>query len=373
MESFDLSAILQTGIDYQVRTATKFYGKSPRGLRFMAHTALSLAQADRRRKRISTEENIDVPLFLIASISSTCNLTCTGCYAHANHTIGQEAKTRELTDEQWHDAFEEARDLGVSFILLAGGEPTMRMEVVKDAAKVTDIIFPVFTNGTTFDAEWLSFFDDNRNMVPVFSVEGTDEQTDARRGTGVAKAIEQAMRGCTGKHILWGVSITVTTKNLAEVTSDDFIGELHDRGCGLIIYNEYVPIAHGTTQLALPQAAHDTLMKRIETVTSRDNFSDLIAIAFPGSEEDMGGCLAAGRGFFHISQAGDAEPCPFSPISVANVGEVGLKGALASPFFARVRAIEAEHADEHMGGCTLFAHRKEVRAAQEQTLAEATA
>ncbi len=86
----------------------------------------------------------------------------------------------------------------------------------------------------------------------------------------------------------------------------------------------------------------------------------MVMIAFPGNEERMGGCLAAGRGFFHVSQAGDAEPCPFSPFSMPNVAQVRLLGALRSPFFARVREVEARHAGEAMSGCTLFSHRSEV-------------
>jgi len=370
MSPFDLSAFFDQGVTDIVGRATKFYARSPRGLRFAGRTALSFASADKRRRHLAQDEGIEVPVFLIASISSTCNLTCTGCYAHANKTIGQDARSKELTDEQWQDIFREARDIGISFILLAGGEPTMRADVVRGAAKVRDIIFPVFTNGTTMDDEWIAFFDENRNMVPVFSVEGSDELTDARRGAGVAERVAHAMEHSTAKGILWGVSITATTDNLDEITSDEFVGELHRRGCGLIIYNEYVPFAHQTAHLALKMADHDQLMDRVNAITSKDSFGDMIAIAFPGSEEDMGGCLAAGRGFFHVSQAGNAEPCPFSPISVANVAEVGLKGALASPFFERVRAIEEAHADEHMGGCTLFAHQREVRAAQAMSLSE---
>ena len=46
-----------------------------------------------------------------------------------------------------------------------------------------------------------------------------------------------------------------------------------------------------------------------------------------------------------------------------NVAEVGLEGALRSRFFERVQAIEASHATEHEGGCTLFLHADEVEVA----------
>ena len=64
---------------------------------------------------------------------------------------------------------------------------------------------------------------------------------------------------------------------------------------------------------------------------------EMIIISFPGDEQHMGGCLAAGRGFFHIGPDGSAEPCPFSPFSDSNVLSLGVKGALSSPLFRKLR------------------------------------
>ena len=63
------------------------------------------------------------------------------------------AKTEEIghgTDSsaQWDDIFDQAEKLGISFILLAGGEPLMRRDVVEFAGRHKKVIFPVFTNGT---------------------------------------------------------------------------------------------------------------------------------------------------------------------------------------------------------------------------------
>ena len=86
---------------------------------------------------------------------------------------------------------------------------------------------------------------------------------------------------------------------------------------------------------------------------------DLELISFPGDEKHMGGCLAAGRGFFHIGPDGNAEPCPFSPYSDSNVLTLGVKGALQSPLFKKLRAVHLV-GGEHSGGCALWEHREEV-------------
>ena len=69
-------------------------------------------------------------------------------------------------------------------------------------------------------------------------------------------------------------------------------------------------------------------------------------ISFPGDEVLSGGCLAAGRGFFHINARGGVEPCPFSPYSDTNLAECSLEEALDSPLFRHLRErglLEQEH------------------------------
>lgn len=104
--------------------------------------------------------------------------------------------------------------------------------------------------------------------------------------------------------------------------------------------------------------------ERTDVLRADKKNSSLVFLSFPGDEEAMGGCLASGRGFFHINVEGAAEPCPFSPFSVANVQETSLLGALRSPFFEKVQEVSHAHdsAEEHMGGCTLFQHKDGVMA-----------
>ena len=87
---------------------------------------------------------------------------------------------------------------------------------------------------------------------------------------------------------------------------------------------------------------------------------DMVFIAFPGDEKRSGGCLAAGRGFFHINPRGGAEPCPFSPYSDISLRTTTLKGAITSPLFTKLRASGILE-KEHVGGCTLFEQEDTVK------------
>lgn len=92
---------------------------------------------------------------------------------------------RQLTSDEWLAIFKEADEIGVSYILLAGGEPMLRRDIIEAAGKMQNIIFPIFTNGTYMDVAYLQLFDKCRNLIPVMSIEGGREETDTRRGEGV--------------------------------------------------------------------------------------------------------------------------------------------------------------------------------------------
>ena len=84
-------------------------------------------------------------------------------------------------------------------------------------------------------------------------------------------------------------------------------------------------------------------------------------VAFPGDEKSSGGCLAAGRGFFHINSHGGAEPCPFSAYSDINVKDTSVREVLGSGLFTALRD-GGILAGEHIGGCVLHEKRDQVEA-----------
>lgn len=301
---------------------------------------------------------VHIPTFLIASITGACNLACKGCYARANGLCGDRGCEGLLPAERWGELFGEAEEAGIPFVLLAGGEPLLRMDVLKKAAEHEGILFPIFTNGTLLDAQALRLLTEHRNLKPVISLEGGQISTDGRRGEGTHRLVQNAMDALMERKLLFGVSLTVTTENLAEITSRDFLLPLYAKGCRAIFFVEYVPVAPGTEHLAPGDGQR--LELEIAQAALRKELPGMIFLSFPGDEKYMGGCLAAGRGFFHINPHGGAEPCPFSPYSDISLKDHTLLEALMSPFFQKVREMN-ERETEHAGGCTLFAREAQVR------------
>ena len=357
-EGFDLGQYLTGGVEKIVKGAVKATLTDPRESAFMARFALSSQKANRKRAKAAAEgENI--PPFLIASITSSCNLHCAGCYSRHNRACTDSAPVDQLTGEDWENIFAEAKELGISFILLAGGEPLLRWDVIEAAGDHPEIIFPIFTNGTLLSDKYIELFDQKRNLLSVLSIEGRQEKTDERRGGGVYASVRAAMERIRDSHLIFGASVTATTANLREVTGRAFLDELRDSGCKVVIYVEFVPVTEESKELAPGDAERKYLRDRLDAI--REEYPDMVFISFPGDEKSSGGCLAAGRGFFHINSHGGAEPCPFSPYSDINVKDTSLRQALRSPLFTALREQDVLM-EEHSGGCVLFERKDAVEA-----------
>lgn len=355
-KKFDLEEYLTAGAENIVKNAMRAALGNPRESAFLAQYALAAGKAAKRRRQ-EEKRGGHVPPFLIASITSSCNLHCRGCYARANGACGDGEEGRQLGDEAWQKIFCEAREMGVGFILLAGGEPLLRRGVIERAGKIKEIIFPIFTNGTMIDGAYEELFDANRNLLPILSMEGTAKRTDDRRGEGVYRLLGEAMERFRKRCMLFGASITVTAENLKEVTAPEYLEKLRASGCRVVIYVEYVPVENGSDGMALDDCERVQLSGKI--AHARERFPDMVLISFPGDEKSSGGCLAAGRGFFHINAGGGAEPCPFAPYSDINVRDTSLREAMTSVLFRRLKE-NGVLMEEHDGGCVLFQKRAEV-------------
>ena len=351
--ALDIQQYLTEGVEAVVKDALRATLRNPRESAFMLGFAKASEQASKRRKKLEAE-GVHVPSYLIASITSSCNLHCAGCYSRANNATVDCAPSEQLTTEQWADIFDQAEELGISFILLAGGEPLLRADVVQEAGKRKNILFPIFTNGTFLNQKYLDLFDRCRNLVPVISIEGGEEVTDARRGEGIYEKLLSNMEKLHERGLIFGNSITVTTENMQEVLSDSFVSRMEDLGAKAAIYIEFVPVTEEAKHLAPGEDERTYIRTRIEEL--RLSHPSIVFVDFPGDEKSSGGCLAAGRGFFHINSHGGAEPCPFSPYSDINVARTSLREAMDSRLFRSLR--DGGHLmEDHAGGCVLYEKR----------------
>ncbi|MDD1721548.1 MAG: radical SAM protein [Euryarchaeota archaeon] len=345
-----LNAALKTYLKDAVRVTIK----NPSQALFFARMLRAQKKATRTRQAWE-RQGLHVPPFLIASITNRCNLRCKGCYAQAH------AQTRspraEMSEDKLWSVFDEARELGISAILLAGGEPFVRQDLMVVTRDFPELMFPVVTNGTLLDDTLIHQLKQQRNVWPVLSIEGHEHDTNQRRGDAIYQRVQRAMSLLKENDVFFGCSLTVTRSNIHTITDRGFIQSLIDKGCRLFFFVEYVSIAEDTKDWVL------TDEQRAELLATTEDFRSTLPglfIAFPGDEEQFGGCLAAGRGFVHISPEGNLEPCPFSPYSDTSLRDISLKEGLQSPLLQAIRQ-NYEQLSETAGGCALWTEREWVR------------
>jgi MoaA/NifB/PqqE/SkfB family radical SAM enzyme len=346
----NINVYLNNGINRIIKIIFKIAYLNVKERLFIVKYAHSSKRAKKIRQNF-LENGEHIPSFLIASIGDQCNLYCKGCYARANHSkmIGNVQPV--LSCEKWETIFREAEGIGIGFILLAGGEPLIRQDVIKVASKIQNIIFPVFTNGTMINDDYINIFDKCRNLFPVFSIEGRENITDIRRGKGVYAKFLQNVESLKKREILFGTSITITRENINEVTSGDFINYLYSNNCKILFFIEYVECDKTSDGHGLDDETRNYLKNQISILRSR--YNDILVVSFPGDEEEMDGCLAAGRGFFHINPYGGVEPCPFSPYSDTNLVNNTLREALNFRLFKSIQESSILN-ERHKGACVLF-------------------
>lgn len=324
---------------------------------FLARTCLDQHRAVNQRAKWG-RRGVQVPPMMIVSITNRCNLNCVGCYAHAIHA----APEAEMDDKRLFELVDEADELGVSIILIAGGEPLLRPAFFELAWLHPHILFLVFTNGLLLNEANVDLFRRMRNLIPVLSLEGEQMETDMRRGNGIYRLVEERMRALKKKGLFFGTSLTLTSQNHDLVTSVDFQRNLSSLGSSISFFVDYVPVKPGTESLVLTpeqKQGEAEWTKRLN-----DEVGGLF-VALPGDEDQYGGCLAGGRGFIHVNPQGRLEACPFAPFSDTDLTQMSLKEALGSKLMQVIRQ-NANQLSERKGGCSLWENRDWVLAQVKQ-------
>lgn len=329
------------------------------------YTMIRLARAYKKSRKIRAEENLEgvtVPPFLILSITSNCNLKCTGCYAAATGNLCKQNSKPPLNLDDWERIIKEASDLGVFGFILAGGEPFLIPNLLRLCEKFHDRLFLIVTNGTAIRDQDFERLKRLKNVVVMVSIEGDQEITDKRRGKGVHELANAALNRLEQNGVLCGVSATITSLNFRYWMDSKNIDDLISKGVRLAFLLEYIPIDNNT-ELTLNE--NESIEFREIILKYRRN-KQIFIIHSPGDEEYFGGCVSAGRGFAHVTPLGDLTACPVSNVATHNLTKSSLKDGLNCELFKIIR--ENEQLLETMGSpCALISHSNELNELLKET------
>jgi MoaA/NifB/PqqE/SkfB family radical SAM enzyme len=140
--------------------------------------------------------------FAEVDVTDNCNLRCKHCY----HFHGKSNfETQEPSISVWEKRFNELYKSGIRCLLLVGGEPSLRIDVLMLADKIFPFVY-VITNGTIKIPKEF-------NHRLYVSIDGTPETSDSIRGNGVFSKVIKNYSG--DKRVV--VNMTITKDNYREL------------------------------------------------------------------------------------------------------------------------------------------------------------
>ncbi len=193
-----------------------------------------------------------VKYFAEVDVTDNCNLRCKHCY----HFSGKkDFKTKELPLEVWKKRFIELHKKGVRFILLVGGEPALRNDVLMLADKIFPFIH-VITNGT------IRISNEFDHLLFV-SLDGGQKTNDLIRGKSVFSKVINNYAG--DKRVV--INMTIKKDNYKELENIIRIAKENDfRG---VVCNIYTPTIGKRNHLFIEKGKRKLIINELKRVKSK--------------------------------------------------------------------------------------------------------
>lgn len=277
------------------------------------------------------------PPFLYLSIINTCNLRCQGCWVDVEEKDSIDLETLNRT-------IVEAKKHGNAFFGILGGEPFMHSGLLDLLAAHPDAYFQVFTNGQLITEKVARRLREIGNTTPLVSIEGREITSDARRGK--KEVFTRTMRGldnCLREGLLTGVATSLCQSNIDELLTEEWLGELIERGVHYAWYHTYRPVGPKPNfELALRP---DQLVRVRKFVTEARAKMPIAIIDAYYDGEGRALCPMSTGISHHISPKGDIEPCPIIQFATETIRDPrGIYTTMRDSAFLRdFRDLSARH------------------------------
>ena len=175
-----------------------------------------------------------LPFGVNYDITWNCNLKCNHCYfISSRNELRNKQNPRgeelvELSDDTWINIFNYHRSLGIKSVSLTGGEPTLRMNLIKKAIE----IFPsvqIASNGVIK----LPRFKIKKQPIYWVSLDGKKKTHNQIRGADIFDKVINNIKN--DERVL--ISTTITSKNYTEI--EDIVSIAYNAGVSGLFFIMY--------------------------------------------------------------------------------------------------------------------------------------
>ncbi len=283
------------------------------------------------------EQDYAPPVLVSFGVTRECDLKCPHCYSDSG-----EKDPSELTTEEAKRVISEVGELGAKIIIMDGGEPALRDDLVELVAHArASGVKPVLgSNGMSLTEELVQQLLDAGCLGVAISLDGANSQThDTFRGLegGYERTIE-GMKNCAKLGLPFQVAPLMYQDNWGQL--ETIVSMAKDLKADAVEIFDYVPSGRGRGERKY-ELETEQRKELIDQVIGWQNKGDIIyrVIALPQywveverkvPEEDVldkftRSCCAAGTRYITILPNGDIIPCMILQVKLGNVKTDSLR------------------------------------------------
>ena len=276
-------------------------------------------------------------------LTARCNFNCPMCYVHMTSEQLANSGRKELTANQWLSLAEEAKNHGMVFALLTGGEPLVRRDFfeIYDGMKKMGLLLSINSNGSMLRGEILERFLQDPPFRFNISLYGGSNETYAQMcGLPIYEQVKENIRALTEAGVNVSLNLSITPYNCGDLEQIYADAEELDVNVKASSYM-YPPVRvngeqYGcgnrlsATEAAMCSVKWDSLRLTEEEFSARArNMENMILSHEEGCpvESDDGIHCRAGSTSFWVTWDGKMMPCGMMTTPVVYPIEVGFDKA----------------------------------------------
>ena len=289
-------------------------------------------------------QGLRVPATATIAINKTCQCACEHCSAvfYNHHTA------REMDFDVLKKALLESVELGVTNLILLGGEPLLRKDlfdliasVPKDLSVVT-----LFTNGEYLTPEMCRGLRDAGLMGVFVSLDDTREEVhdQARGRPGLFRKALQGIENLKSAGILVALSSYLSPSKLKEGGFEAMMELGKDLGVHEITFFDAIPSGQWLrdTSCLLTVEDRQEIQQKVRHFRQLKTYPGLSVQSTMTSECGSAFCFAANTQFY-LTAFGDMCPCDFTPLTIGrypdhSIADLWKKMITTSPYNQRSKS-----------------------------------
>jgi radical SAM protein with 4Fe4S-binding SPASM domain len=271
------------------------------------------------------------PIHAAFELTSACNLSCRMCYVRQSGS-DRTARRKEMSAAQWVELSRQAKDNGLLFLLLTGGEVFLRQDFFDIYVPLTrmGLIITVFSNGTLITpaiAARLAQAPPNRTEITLYGA--TAATYEAITGVpGSYAACCAGIEALVAQGVPLNLKTTLTRHNVAEL--EDMRQMAHNWGLpftGAWLLSQRPDGQPSDVDNCRLSAAECIELEATDQASANETREDAIG-GTPAQNEKNFYCKA-GKATYVINPYGDMHACQLLPLPAARPLENGFQAAWA--------------------------------------------